>query len=817
MTAPLRKIPSGSGASFGSHKPDGPVHTGEEGVVLAIVAIAGLLLVLLGIGLAVQVPTGHANAVKTHDALDVGAVHALFGAGNGPSQLKEMADSAFDNADAVLRNVYSAGMRSVYSSGFDSTRAAHSLWIPRIGRDHTSAGVRDAFAMFTCSSGTQKGCAAITINPAGPSFTHYKSFLDQVFDINGIDDFRNAVMFYSLTQPYNYLAILPERSTETLSIPRISNVMTYMLIDPAFSLDSTSVGPELGENYLEVFGSTQSSDGTNDDLMYPYGSYRKRPTLTTVSYPEQHYVTVDASHSGGNPSWTVETTDSLITGGYANKFYNTDPVRGTSMVGGATAAAVTDPELKDIYRFYAAMCDTLLFHYYKTAAVNLLDRVEQTSAFNPTTLVGLTGVEGRDTDEFRLIPIHPASMAANYAQHSATTDFPLPKNADAENRYLHSGKTDVFKGFVNSGDFDVTHTTPAPPNASGYNRPELCFCRGLFGITNPGGTPYVGYLTPEDRSGDDSGDTELNNVHLLRRLRETSLAQNWCDDDYNGTANDYSISYEQSRPAGSPALYESVRNIVATQAMRVENPHLEWISGTVRQPSPTNTWVRPIDLDASGNYLDRSNPANAWPAGAATVGQGYRYIPGALKAACQYVKDAQTAYNADNTYGKLRPTEERAVVLYAFGVYSPSALVQVGKSPSDAMDDFRDALKQCLCDQVGASVYIAFLPLTEKDRNQVAAASTIIQEFQNDHNFTCAAQTPPSGSPCDTGHASSLYAFVYDWKDSRFSNWDDSTPTVCPDTTTPCPSTAKLRAAAAFAREVSESISALMLRFVYAS
>ena len=252
--------------------------------------------------------------------------------------------------------------------------------------------------------------------------------------------------------------------------------------------------------------------------------------------------------------------------------------------------------------------------------------------------------------------------------------------------------------------------------------------------------------------------------------------------------------------------------------MRLQNPRLEWVSPPTPAPlsasapaSPPDTlenlsrWRRPIDRTTSGEYA-----ANTY----STVGRGFRYLPTSIRTACGLVDDATSSYNSDAVYGRYRPINQKAVVVHAFGVYSDSGRADAGLADEAAvMTDLRGALKDCLCGNPEMSDYFAFLPLTAADRAQVQSALSIIQEFESDNNYRCAGQTSPLGSPCDTGRASAVCTFIYDYQSSRFSTWDGSTPIADSADN----SIAKLRAAEAYNKEIYELISKLLLEYVYAS
>ncbi|MFN8390260.1 MAG: hypothetical protein U0136_08230 [Bdellovibrionota bacterium] len=734
---------------------DGVLDT-ERGLVIELLAICAFLLVIVLFGFAIDLPFTHAAVMRGQNAIDFGSAQSIW-AYNDPDAL---ARAAFVNTHATMQNEFNNGIGPRYSSGLADPSSDHAIFVPSFGNHHPyTTNVGDIFTDFRAyqCDAVSSNCSTISSNPRS---AYFASIIDRNFDVNGIDDFRNAVMFYGKFTPYHFLPFLPDRPTQLLSVVRIQNVMTYILIDPAFPVIDESIIAS-NENYNLLFGTTMDSDGTNDVNMWPVAAVRKLDGGTGAII---------------NPLAAKDglSTEYWATQGYpaptdANLFYNKDPVTGTTY----TNPATPNDYAKRIYHFYASTCDSMPFMYFKEAPVNLIDRLSNSSAFNPTTLVGLTGYSyaGFNT----LIPVQPANSDTSdvlFSQFPGAGEYPLPKNAtESHNKYLHSAKPAAFTGFVNTLDPRPTAVNPD----TGLNRWELCYCRGLYGQADPG--DIVGYAAPEDLSSDTS--SEASHVNRDRRVRSTTLASNWCDDD-TATSNVVELGYGRSGASPSDPN-ETARNIVANLAIRPLDTRIQ----NVRNPD--TTWTRPTKTE---------------------YGNGFRWLPGAITTACQQLKDSADSYNTDVDYGIARPVTTKAMTVFAFGLYSKSALTQSGNTPSEAKDEFRQALKDCACNSPSTMLFLNFLPMTQEDRAQVTDALDVIKDFETDYNFSTVGLDSPTGSPCDNGRSSAIFTMVYDYTNERFATSAGGPVSV---------GTAKLNAARAFASETYEIINKLLIEYVYSS
>jgi hypothetical protein len=728
----------------------------ERGIILELTAISALLLVILIFGFAIDLPFTHATVIRGQNALDIGATHGIFTYQNS----NDAAWAAFANADAVLKNEYTGNLTGQYAPGFASEKTEHVIFIPKVGRPNNAGNIFPAYSAYQCTGGSSPSCnqgenglGGLDIDDSRKA--HLASIISRTFDVgSSIDDFRNAVMFYARFTPFHFLPILPDRTTEVLSVARLQNVMSYVLIDPAMSINNQ-------DNYNLIFGGTPDSDGTNDSYMWPVAGWRKRD----LSGAEEYIYPVPRYKASGE-DWATLGYPSIS---YANLFYNHNPLTGSSF------ATSTDPnwetQLNRIYHFYASSCDTLPFFFFKSAAVNLIDRLSNSSAFNSTMMIGLTGYGHGPS----LVPIFPANVAGLIAEYPGAEEYPLPLRATEDhNEYAHLPKPAAFNGFVNPTNADPTlGTTP-----TGVNQWDLCYCRGLYGKDHPSSST-IGFMAPEDFSGGD--DDAISHVLQSKRVRDTTQGGNWCDDSPVTPAID--MWYGRSG-SSVDTNSETPRNMVGNLAIRARNPNIQ----------------------------AAQNPLTWSPPNLGTYGNGYRDLPTAITEACNQLKDATNHYNELTTdYGVARPVTKKALQVFAFGVYSkdtPWALSATNPK-EEAKTQLANAIKSCSCGDPTMMLFLAFLPLDEVDREQVDDAMEVIKDFETDFNYSSVGQNPGSlAYSCDSGHASAVYAFPYDYMDSRFTD-EDPNPALSNY------SVAKLEAAKHFSEEVYLLISRLMIEYVF--
>jgi len=751
----------------------------ESGVVLAVVAIAAFLLVLLSIGYSIDFPTTQASVIRAQSALDIGGANGLQTFYDYPAA----SNAAFVNADSVLRADYAASASGIFSAGFSNwNRNKHSVWIPTWNSASASGSLADflgAFKNYRCESDAPGSCAPFAIselstgedsdsNLAG----RIRGVLARVYDPGTgnarVNDFKNAITFYAHIRPYRYLPILPLAETEVVSTVRLKNTLTTIIVDPAFSMND--------DNYQRVFGAQAGlSTGASDELMWPYAAFR-RISGNNIIYPL-------SSNADSLSGWPVQSDYASFDGNLFKK----NPKDGTAYVG-------ADPNtVEKVFKFYTATCDSSPFFLFKAGVVNLLDRLTNSSAFNSTTQLLLTGFD-HDPNR-RLIPVYPANVQSGQLV-SFDYSYPLPLNpggtSEDHNRYLQLKKPAAFTGYIDSRNPDVTELPPLP---SGFNRWDLAYCRGLYGSSdlNSPVANTTGFLLPEDRTS--ATEAELSHSPANKRRRNTSLEVNWVDDESVGTRDlDISMSAGQNDTGG-----ESPRNMIGNLAMRVQNPQLEKLNGDL------GSWT---------------------PPGNGPMSTGYRYFPDALSKACDNIGTAASNYNTPGTeYSSQRPIQQEAVVIYGFGLYSNEALASRNHDPignpgteDQAFDDLRGALQGCLCGKPQRKLFLAMLPMDRLDRNQTVRAIDVVKTFSDSKMSKCAAREP-AVDPCGGAGMGSIYTFVYDWEDDRFATLPSGTPTasVSPATPESDRDLRKLLAAQAFSEEVYDYITRLLIEYEYST
>ncbi len=645
----------------------------ERGAILTLFAFMLSLIALFTIGYAIDLPTVHSATIRAQHALDVGSAHGV----HAFHSYENAARAAFVNAGGVMDGSYGAAGYGNFSNGFSGNDTVR-IWIPRFNDGSTAfPGPLYSFAGL-------------------PTEARHRAALDLAFDVPPIDDFRNAVAIFARFVPNQYYPVVPQTGIEVVSVAMLRTVLSYVIIDPAFSMDEA--------NFHAVFGPSETSTAN----MWPVAA-------------------VVAANDGEVPtgSWQFPSTVGLL---------STDPVGGPPFSpGGLPTGSATDSTLSArVYRYYAAACDSLPFVNYKATATNLLDWFTGSSAFNSTTMVGLTGY----SISTPLVPIHPLISTNGISRHpTGPSGFPLPQNPNVSNRGLHEKRGSVFDGYVNTLNPSVTANRTAGPDgsmftsddqliATGLNRWELCYCRGLY-IRGAGNVPYV---LADDANYVPGDELALHHASIEKR-RRNNLAVNWCDDERVSATGvhqprDTIVNLKYSQDGANRSTDgETARNIVAGQGMRLVDLQID----SVMSP-PSGRWARPpapLRVDQAVSAPVRATES------------GFRHIPAAIGEAMTRLVEARDDYGRDPAYGTRRPIGRTAVIVFAFGLWSRSTAADLAAASGLTISQFRDnalrglrqTMAEALCDN-GVSVIFNFLPMNDYDLETVIAARDVISEYE---------------------------------------------------------------------------------------
>lgn len=684
----------------------------------------------------------------THSA-DLKAQHALdVGTASGLYAFHSYGEAAYAAADAassVMSNEYGAGSYGVYSHHFADDGSRFRIAIPRF-----NAGAAAVYS--TNISGTPTPLSAAEMN-----------VFNRVFDPMGIQDYKNGIFAMARVKPLQFFGtdLVGDESyrIEVASVARMITTLSYVLVDPAFPV---------GENYDSIFGPVQFGEvGYQTDTW----------SLGATGYQA--------------PGWTWPS--------WAGARFKTNPLDGTPLVG--------TPEYKErIYRFYTAMCDTLPWSYYKGAAVDLIDLLTASSAFNYTTYVGLPGYQLPGVHPtWPLVAIHPVQVAPgdvfrhpyNPGGAPGASDFPLQENVDL-NYYNHFGlygrKSQAFGGFVDSA-------TPDPGVSAMYNRGarvndwSLGYCSALFyeDSTNPG-TEFLLAADNVYKAATDSDEAELYHESISER-RRSSVFHNWLDDD-TGTACpqgpapcDLRMDLDEHQ---SGAGGDTPRNLIAGLAPRVRDLKIQNVAN--------GTWTRPNNPGDVGNHNEPLDPGNV-------------YLPLAMNFALDVMRNARQDYNAHPVYGSLRPIAQSALIVFGFGPWSESAYGQLldsgAKTEEEMVNDFATALGNALCGNGGApktSVILAFLPMNGFNINSIVAVQDVIGQYEQFYNWQQQGSPPGGSTPgvpqgcADATGMAPIFFFIADYREYDSLSSDHER---------------KISAAAHFQANVPKNIMTALIKYVF--
>ena len=787
----------------------------ERGIVVPLFAAFSTLLVLLLLGWCIDLPTHQAAVVRNQFSVDIGNATGLIKFWD-PAVI---ADAANTTSAAANYGTYND------SPGIFFNQVPQSV----IGIPETSFSTGGELSGGFCENrvGATPSCDTGPTgienmlafkNTADPYFGSTKTFLDlskQFFNPgNGspVVDFRNGIVLYNYLKPFSYFSFLSssQQTVSTVSSVRLVGTMSGILVDPTFSMNfpDASVDPGVASTlFQQIFSRKPDLDVPDDENTdtFPLAAYRKVPVL---SFPDQRatltpkdvtYPTLypDDPSSEWNSSgyWVMNNP-----GGYVDLPFSVDPSGNVSLSGDFPSI------FHNAYNFFSASCDSLPFFFFKSAAVNLIDRFARSSAFSPTTLVGVSGYEPRDSTALLadgVVPIFPSYLPASaspYESFEPPTAYPLQINSTSGDIYLHRKKSTAFRGWVRPDRFSNL-SNPADPDSSPISvelrsRPELLYCSEYYRsardltLVDP---DVTGPILPEDFmfNATDSIGFHHATVDTQRRSSpaESGFGSHWFDDVFaTGDATELGLHHSGTNSAGDG---ETPRNFVGGLALRLKKYNFQSLDKSIGDPA---TWVRPDPTtDPTGDI------------------SGFSYLPYAINSMCNQIKAAANQYNQDSTIGKFRPVQQTALIVFASQLYSQEAFTYLNNagivgSQAEALANFRTALESCLCNSPEMKVIFAMLPMDVVSSDHIELMKNEIYLFEEAHNQQCVGtQINICGSGVPVG---SVFSLVYDWKSSpKYGNYSASLHDDA---------LSKIAAARAFFTEVPETITKLLMQWVYA-
>ncbi|MBL7661842.1 hypothetical protein JNK13_03715 [bacterium] len=615
------------------------------------------------------------------------------------------------------------------------------LIVPRLGADTDQFGLRYYYAP-TGAVGTTGSTLARTKKIF---FDDNSAYLDPLTPGGQYDDFKNSVAIFARTDPHQFLTLtgsgLLSFQNEVVSALRIPTQMIYVLMDPAFSMDAENYTAMLTDPAWAPWEVSEFSDG------FP------GITQSPPSY-----------HADG-------TTNSL----YLN--------------------SVTT-QAQEVAAFYGTLCFSKPWQLYKRTVVDFVDWLTKLSSFNGTSMVGLIGMKGAAA-AYPVIPLYPLDFRNTVTVDQHLVDFPLPD----EQKYLHSRIPAAFRGFINANLPDVAQGIDNP---SGLNRWELCYCAGYTTETASPGHNLV--LTPVDSYLDSPpmpGEESLHHAEENDRKRGNSGLNNWCDDNpvlpFIGPDSVIEMTDRHSGTGGG----ETVRNLIALQAMRVRDMKLQtaddkdlsdW-SGV--PPAPTADGQYSTEPMASGSrripetlgFADQSDPDKPMPL-------------------AQIVATAAENYRTSDV-GKVRSLAEgdASIVIFSFGLWSASSRWDGAEDKwvedSVLEQSLRDALNYTVC-QKKVGLTFVFLPMNEADRQSIKIAAPVLQEYADYYAAQHGLGTGGAPTGCNGSSSAPVRVMITDYMSPDF------------DQITSQLSTRKLEAARHFQTTVPDKLRAILVKSVNA-
>jgi hypothetical protein len=780
-------------------------HMNEQGFVVPLFAAFSSLLVILLLGWCIELPTHNAAVVRNQFSADVSNATGLLKFWDPPvipPAVNVIAASAnygtFTGSPGLFFNSIGKSAIGIPEQAFTSGKLlAGALCDNSLGDEPRCDETEpDVVANFRTNHdpffSTQDGGGGIF----GNLMTQY--FNRQIGGIT-ISDFRNGIVQYNHLTPYSYFNFLSgtNRNVSTVSAIRLANTMVGVLISPDVPMGYEEIAagtPELSP-YRQIFSEQEDLDkpDENSNYVFPLAAYR-----VVKNDPPQNPKDVTYPVLYGDP-------ESSLWGDRGFQMFNVpvglfDLPFAWDPKGSSHLSRDHDPALYTrVFNFFSANCDSLPFFYFKSAAVNLIDRLARSSAYSATTMIGLTGYEPRDLAADKIlddavVPIFPSEYASgapeNYEKFvDPITRYPLQVYNTGGDIYLHRQKSTAFRGWALPASYAANE--PDEPRS----RSELLYCSDYYESGKEHGTivsnDITGPITSEDFSSSSIDVRGFHHKGQEFRRRSSPLMNgrtpHWYDDDFNSESITASLNLHQSgndEDGDGVGNGDTPRNIVAGLGIRMKTD----IDKLVPPKNPME-WHRPDATTTEGVT-------------------GVSYLPFAIEKMCNQVKMAANSYNLDTAYGTARPVNGTAVVVYAFQLASRTALNNPAfgnRTIDNAIDDLENALKSCLCGSPNTKVIFALLPFDSESREQVTRMREVLYKLEQAHNAQCIGT--PTNQCADGESQGAIFTLVYDWNSSQFGELPRNTPAE--------EAKAKLAAAEAFMTKVHGTIMNLLMQWLY--
>lgn len=735
----------------------------EKGTVIVIFAICAFLIAMLGIGFSIQRPTEDANVTKIQHAITIAASEAMYNLSN-PG---ESVNIAANTVDAISSNTYVPDQKGFLNNKIENL----FLWIPRPGNNN--------YRVYNCNGTSCLPCPEGGTQCSGIDLYDQLSIVNNVFDVDGVDEYYNGIFVYGKATPYNFMGVFEDKQQEMAATAVYKTQLNYILVDPAFSMYSPN--GFMQENYAFMFGTesvnpslNQREVGVWSDVQWPLAVNRET-----------------AFHKVGE-AWEYPSQYGLM---------QSKPVNGGTF------------NNYELYHFLASLCFNLPWDYYKSAVVDLLDYLAIHSSFNSTTMLGLTGpgpvitadpnsyppefcpggdinsplCEHPDKDVLYkqngttrtidtpiitnksnfpdLIPIVPSTTEGGKSYSVSQTTFPFSET-------LQTRKSSAYYGFFSRNNVDADAMWGADGVAQGklgyaddigssHNMWEMCMCRGLIMDSS---SPYS--LT-DDKIGVNIADSLIPNYIAPSERTRASGSLNWCSD----SSDDNLVGLEASQSGKGG---ESARNLISSMA-----PRLRYINNIIAQTQSLDTnatWIRP-----NPPTVTTYSPAIYGP-----LSTGWRYLPDSITAACNVISNAELNYDSQGgDYYQKRKIDEKSrnLVVFGFGAWSPIALEYLRRTHGPAsfsneqteqliLEQLYNAVSECACNK-GVRVILALLPLNEYDRHTALEAQNklgglFIQENKDCEGQNSSQSSSSSSSVSNISCSGALNMFVIDYQNSFF-------------------------------------------------
>lgn len=774
----------------------------EDGVVIEIFAICLGLLAVLAFGLALQMPTNQASALRGHHALQAASAGAILSINDQDAA----AEAAWNTAAAIISNGYVAESGAVPTGRFSTDLSNFYVLIPnRLDRANDTSS--DSYFVYGCNESSSPHC---TLGPSGDlskpieiASRIFDTWVSHEYDVTnptteGTHDYKNGVMIYAEINPLAHSIYKDSSSQPIVSIAMTVPSDVYILVDPAMSMT-----PQI---YNWVFGASEVGPGF--------------PGQTPFNGSQQFPVVYDREAFGGpeyfpGPSWEYPAAVGLMHFG----------PRGEDDLAGPTNQRVRN--------FFASLCFNSPWDLYKGAVVDLIDYLQASSAYNRSLGVGLvaplkslrdldpnfTAAAATGADRYNYSPVAHLGMThfagALGSDQAITTPTayigPLPGNqlnASGLESGNFQGMVRIFDPYDNdlaNGNFN---RLSAGNPAEGKNLWSTLICRALVTEDNLDGAPA--YSLTDDRTSNFpvgsepqgfAGDVfDFRNVDTRRRFAGAGLDRMW----RKWTASwvsDASTSAVDIADGASGQPNHGVRNVVAGLAPSF-NGLQETIKDVAGYTGSTGNWTnwsrnksyKNDNLPCANNYPDSATPLSKSEVApdnscnnqetsasgshisapqpiadddvSSPMVQDWRDIPSAMRAACEALAENKSDYMSNPFLATERPLGPSKLVVFAFGLYSPLTNYNLGLASADGSfdeDDRKDALRAalnfCSC-TMNVEIIFDFLPLSPWDQMTVIEAAEVISDYQRMHDNQCKPMYFPPNPVPGCAQTKSIQFFV---------------------------------------------------------